>query len=534
MDLPSILESSSGEERWIKQVSKILEKEVMIDIDVPVSIFRAPAALSAFKPQAYVPRLVGLGPYHHFRSELYEMERCKLAAAGRLQKMFRSIKFEQLVDKLEELEQEVRACYHKYLDIEGHTLSWIMAIDGLFLIDFIYLFTNRKDETDLSSTTTAVLVDCGGKKLASDDILGDMLMLENQVPIFVLSKILSVHRLPESGEDILPSNLMRLCKALSPLKLKENVPLSEVLKRAHLLDLLHHLTVPKLEVEDECRSIYVENDESQNLKDDSQHVFAQLWSYFSGLNVGFVRKITKPIGMIISLPGKIASNAPVLSNLGSKHKEDINPEVDQVCEDKAKSTPMVEEINVPSVSQLCDIGFQFCPTSGGITSIKLDLKKKRIYLPVVTLDVHSEVIMRNLVAYEATALSECLVFTRYTELMKGIIDTAEDTRLLREKKIIVNHLKSDAEVADIFNGMSKSIRCTHVPYIDKFIENVNKNYHNTPKIRARDCMKKYVYRSWKLLTLIGAFFLMLLVGLQSFCSVYGCRGAFHSISGFNA
>ncbi|XP_052198802.1 putative UPF0481 protein At3g02645 [Diospyros lotus] len=528
MDLPSILESSSSEERWIEQVSKILEKEVMIDIDLPVSIFRAPAALSAFKPQAYMPRLVGLGPYHHFRSELYEMERCKLAAAGRLQKMFHGIKFEQLVYKLDELEQQVRACYHKYLDIEGHTLSWILAIDGLFLIDFIYLFTNRKEETDLCSTTTAVLVDCGGKKLASDEILGDILMLENQVPIFVLSKILSVHFLPD---DVLPSILMSLCKALSPLKFKENVPLSDVLKRAHLLDLLHHLTVPKLEVEDEYRSIYAENDESQNLKDDSQHVFAQLWSNFSGLNVGFVRKITKPIEMIISLPGKIASNAPVLSNLGSKHKEDINPEVDQVCEDNAKSTPMVGEINVPSVSELCDIGFQFCPTSGGITSIELDLKKKRIYLPVVTLDVHSEVIMRNLVAYEATALSKCLVFTRYTELMKGIIDTAEDTRLLREKKIIVNHLKSDAEVADIFNGMSKSIRCTHVPYIDKFIENVNKNYHNTPKVRARDCMKKNVYRSWKLLTLIGVFLLMLLVAFQTFCSVYRCSGVFYSISG---
>ena len=43
-------------------------------------------SLSVFKLQAYVPRLVALGPYHHFCSELYEMERYKLAIAGRLQK----------------------------------------------------------------------------------------------------------------------------------------------------------------------------------------------------------------------------------------------------------------------------------------------------------------------------------------------------------------------------------------------------------------------------------------------------------------
>ncbi|XP_052198674.1 putative UPF0481 protein At3g02645 [Diospyros lotus] len=532
MALPSLIfesSSSDSEERWIKQVSNILEKEVMIDIQVPVSIFRVPATLSAFKPQAYVPRLVALGPYHHFRSELYEMERYKLAAAGRLQKQFQSIKFQQLVDMLGELEQEVRACYHKYLDIEGHTLSWIMAIDGLFLIDFLYLFTSRK-ETDLSSAK-AHLVDSGGKKLASDAILGDVLMLENQVPFFVLSKVLSFHCLvPELTDTVLPSILMDFCKALSPLKLKEDVPLSEVLKRPHLLDLLHHLTVPKLEVAHEYCSIYGEDDCSLKFSDDSHHVFTHLWEFFSRLEVGFLEKIIKPIKMIISVPLKIVSRVPELSNLASKNKEDTKPE----GEDKKESTPMVEEIIIPSVSQLCDIGIKFCPTSRGITSIKFDRKKKIIYLPVITLDVHSEVIMRNLVAYEASVLSECLVFTRYTELMNGIIDTIEDAKLLREKNIIVHHLKSDGEVAQFFNGMSKCIRLTHVPYIDKVIEDVTKTYRDTPKVRVRECTKMYVYRSWKLLTLLGVLCLMLLVALQSFCSIYNCPRIFNTVSGTNA
>ena len=109
MALNSIFESSSSERRWINQISKMLEKEVRIEInDVPVSIFRVPTTLSSFKPEAYTPQLKGLGPYHRFRPELYEMERYKIAAASRVQNQFQSLEFKQLVDKLNEIEYKVR------------------------------------------------------------------------------------------------------------------------------------------------------------------------------------------------------------------------------------------------------------------------------------------------------------------------------------------------------------------------------------------------------------------------------------------
>ncbi|KAK9923035.1 hypothetical protein M0R45_031470 [Rubus argutus] len=50
------------------------------------------------------------------------------------------------------------------------------------------------------------------------------------------------------------------------------------------------------------------------------------------------------------------------------------------------------------------------------------------------LDGNTEVVLRNLVAYEASTVSGPLVLARYTELMNGIIDTKEDVKLLREKR----------------------------------------------------------------------------------------------------
>ncbi|KAI8021567.1 putative UPF0481 protein [Camellia lanceoleosa] len=366
-----------------------------------------------------------------------------------------------------ELEHKVRACYHKYLGIEAETLAWIMAIDGLFLLEFLHSFyIDMKENMSSSTSTTAHLMDSAGRKLAHNGILGDIMMLENQIPIFLLSKILSIQcSLPDVEDNLLPSMLVDFCKALSPLKLiMEDLPLSQVSEHAHLLDLLYHMTVPKIEGPHDPPS----NNTYGNMgsssfgtsssprldSSKSGQVFDKLWNLLTNLNVG----------------------------------------------------------------------------TGGIGTIKFDNKTMKFYLPVITLNVNSEVVMRNLVAYEASTTSESLVFARYTELMNGIIDTDEDAKLLREKKIIVNSLKSDADVAELFNGMSKAVRLTKVPHIDKAIEDVNIYFNNSQKIRMYRRMKNFVYGSWQILTIIAVILLMFLMAIQSFCSVYSCPRIFHTMS----
>ncbi|KAG5559528.1 hypothetical protein RHGRI_009153 [Rhododendron griersonianum] len=522
----SIFESSSVEQRWIVQISKILEKDVKVEID-PVSIFRVPATLSALKPKAYMPQVIGLGPYHHLRPELYDMERYKLAAASRLQQEFRSLDFKQLVSELSGLEHRVRACYHKYLDFEGETIAWIMAIDGLFLLDFLRCYNL------FPSITTAHLVDSSGRKLAHEAVLGDILMLENQIPIFVLSKILSMQCSShlEVAEDLFRPSirtiLMEFFRVLSPLKIRDDLILSdEVSEHAHMLDLLYHLIiVPKLlgPVE-RCNIRYGESEAEKNLSLDSSK-FSPVFVYLGSKlwNVGFISKITKPVKKLVSVSGKFISGIPE-GIIVSKSIEDIKPENEET------KTPKVEEIMIPSVSQLSYAGVQFCPTTGGIATIKFDQRTKKFYLPIISLNVNSEVIMRNLVAYEASIGSESLAFTRYIELMNGIVDTAEDAKLLRENKIIVNSLKSDADVALLFNGMSKCVRLTKVPFIDNTIEDVNKYYYNTRAVRVYRRMKNFVYGSWQLLTILAVALMMLLMGVQSFCSVYICPKLFNTLS----
>ncbi|XP_058215785.1 putative UPF0481 protein At3g02645 [Rhododendron vialii] len=522
----SIFESRSSERRWVNQISKIIDDEVKVDIiDIPVSIFRVPTTMSAFKPEAYTPQLIGLGPYHRFRPELYEMERYKVAAATRVRKEFRSLEFKQLVDMLSEVESSVRACYHKFLDIDGDTLAWIMAIDGLFLLDFLHSYVNKKDRLT-SCTTTALLADASGKSLARSEILSDIVMLENQIPIFVLSKILTIQTSrPDVRNNLLPSILTGFCQALSPLKLREDLPLiSRISDHSHLLDLLYHLIVPELPGPNGPgngeQGAAFNIDGKQNADSgNSNTIFVEFWNLFSKLTI--FSKFTKPIRVVIGLPWKYITGL-----LGiSKGNETSTPEGDE-----ENKTPKVEEIMIPSVSNLRDVGVEFFPTSGGITSIRFDKTTGKFYLPVITLNVNSEVVMRNLVAYEASIASESLVFARYTELMNGIVDTAADATLLREKKIIVNSLKSDAEVSELFNGMSKSVRLTNVSYIDKAIGDANSYFFSSKKVRVYTSMKKYVYGSWRFLTIVAVILIILMTALESFCSVYTCTNIYVSTS----
>ena len=169
----------------------------------------------------------------------------------------------------------------------------------------------------------------------------------------------------------------------------------------------------------------------------------------------------------------------------------------------------MEEIPIPSVTELYKSSVSFSATNGNILAISFDTNTTTLHLPSVSLDVNSKVILRNLVAYEASNASGPLVSTRYTELMNGIIDTEEDVKLLRRKGILLNRLKSDAEVANLWNGMSKSIKLTKVPHLNKVIEDVNNYYNNRLTVRFWKYTKLYVFSSWQFFTLLATIMLHL-------------------------
>ncbi|XP_019244550.1 PREDICTED: uncharacterized protein LOC109224425 [Nicotiana attenuata] len=193
--------------------------------------------------------------------------RYKVAAVKRTQNQLQNLKFQNLVEHLLKLESRIRACYHKYLNFSGETLAWMMAVDASFLLEFLHIYAVKEGKVliTVSSSRMSHLVDAAGRKSAHNAILRDLAMLENQIPLFVLRKILELQFSSlELADDMLMAMLVGLCKELSPFKMVEIFPEVKVRESAHLLDFLYQMIVPKLELgtseitedhdQDQCRN----------------------------------------------------------------------------------------------------------------------------------------------------------------------------------------------------------------------------------------------------------------------------------------
>ncbi|CAN6221917.1 unnamed protein product [Urochloa humidicola] len=574
------------EARWVVQIRHSLQEGLAGDDDdddtgIPVSVFNVPKQLRAHKPEAYTPQFIALGPYHHWRPELYEMERYKLAAARRAQKRLAAgLKLEGLVEQFKRLERKVRAHYHRYLDFSGETLAWMMLVDGAFLLEFLQIYAPAAviDGEDVAAgvgrdggakalrrlpSRMAHLVDFAGRKAAHNLILRDMLMLENQVPLFLLRRILEPQcGAPSAGGgsdagEILARMVAGLMRELCPFKMMESFPDVDVAKHAHLLEVLYYILLPKPADDDDSAADGANGDDGDyDIEEQAadggggeerrkpggaagcdyvKQLFLAVWGIVSGLTsttaAGPMRYVTKPVEFAIKAPWRMLAVVPGVGSFVSGADESTaNPSSSAGGAGYLTRPPLLEEIMIPSVTELANAGVKFVPTAGDLSTIAFDAKTATFSLPMVTMDSNTEVVLRNLVAYEAAAAAGPLVLARYTELMNGIIDTDEDVAVLRRRGVVLNRMKSDGETAKLWNGMARSVRLTKVAFVDRAVEEVNRYYNGRWRVKAKRFMRKYVFSSWQVLTFVAAILMLLLTTLQAFCSVYTCSRWFGAVT----
>lgn len=501
---------------WVDRISNIFRREVAIQIDhlPPVCVFEVPKALSSQKPEAYIPQLIALGPYHHLRPELYHMERYKLAAIKQICTPEQLFSFQHLViSRLKEIDPCTRACYNKFMDYDQDTLAWIVAIDGCFLLS---------------------LADSYKRSVFDNTIITrDILMVENQIPYLVLQEIgkclhlcLDSHDYDDDHHDHeLLNTFFDFCESQSPLKItvdRENYHK----KPHHLLDLMYHLIIdfvgrvptPRLEGPPGEVSVFVDfiNRSASTIDDvDDQDVIHKnvgaILDMVESMGNKRAQAILKPVKMISDIPWSSISGIFRTGTL--QHGEENNKNL------------LDEEIAIPSVSHLyryADVKCLPLACNEMINEIKFVETEAVLYLPVLNLNSSSECILRNLVAYEAATSKSSLEFSRYVNLMNGIVDTAEDVKLLKQNGVIFATL-TDEEIADLFNGMKRFyVRTNQKSNIEVAIKKVNDYYDKKLMVRIIRKAKKNLYASWKCLALFSTVLLFLVLGIQSFCSVYTC------------
>ncbi|XP_075646753.1 UPF0481 protein At3g47200-like [Castanea sativa] len=138
-------------------------------------IYRVPKNLRQINKEAYSPKLISIGPFHHGKEEVRDTEKLKVRYLKEF--CYRTGKCQKEIARvIEENEVKIRRCYEEIFDISSEDFVKMVLLDSTFIIE---LFLRANDEKD--SMSSKPLLDC--------HIQADLILLENQLPFFILEEL---------------------------------------------------------------------------------------------------------------------------------------------------------------------------------------------------------------------------------------------------------------------------------------------------------------------------------------------------------
>ncbi|EEF50157.1 UPF0481 protein At3g47200 [Ricinus communis] len=204
---------------WVIEVNEKLES---IDNYVEAerwkqrSIYKVPACVTDLNKKAYRPQAVSFGPYHHGEDHLKPMEEHKHRAL--LHFLKRSNKPIQLfVDSLSEVVQLLKDSYDpldSYWQQDTSRFLQLMILDGCFLLEILRIATDQS--LDDYAPNDPVFSN-HGKLYIMPYIMRDMLMLQNQLPMLVLDKLVAVESGKEKDEEFVNKLILKFCFPDAPV-----------------------------------------------------------------------------------------------------------------------------------------------------------------------------------------------------------------------------------------------------------------------------------------------------------------------------
>ncbi|KAJ0973483.1 hypothetical protein J5N97_021442 [Dioscorea zingiberensis] len=163
------------------------------------SIYRVPACIKDLNPKAYKPQIISLGPYHHDDPQLLPMEDHKQRALLHfLKRANKSI--DEFLEAMDEVEPLLLASYQgldeKWNDKE--LFLQLMIVDGCFMLEVLRVATGHVGADYVANDP---IFSNHGMLYTVPYIKRDMLMLENQLPLLVLQKLVTIETGTVVDED---------------------------------------------------------------------------------------------------------------------------------------------------------------------------------------------------------------------------------------------------------------------------------------------------------------------------------------------
>ncbi|KAK4276015.1 hypothetical protein QN277_019016 [Acacia crassicarpa] len=234
-----------GTDEWVVQMNEKLKSHESYSMEIEKwkkrCIYAVPSSVSDLNKRAYNPQTVSFGPYHHMKKQVVAMEEHKHRALFHFMRRCRK-PLEVLIETMAEVKEDLKDCY-KPLDDQwennDHSFLKMLIIDGCFMLEMMR-FADCEENNGGDYAENDPIFSCHGRLYIIPYIKRDMLMLENQIPMMVLEKLIEFEG--NQNQDI-PQLLNKLilkffCRFSTDLILKSKKNF------LHILDLYRKSLLP--------------------------------------------------------------------------------------------------------------------------------------------------------------------------------------------------------------------------------------------------------------------------------------------------
>lgn len=203
------------------------------------SIGRVPKRQHNVKEEAFKPKVVSIGPLHHGREDLKPMEEHKKRYLNNFIHQT-NVSLGSYIEVVKQKEVRLRDCYAETIQFNIDEFVKIILVDVSFIIEVILKlnFPHLIYEIDHIFKKPWLLT----------DLVPDMLLLENQVPFFILEDLFNHGNVPVPSQDGERPSLIKLSpqlfKSADLEGAEDNLEKINSSKVEHLLDLLRLFYMP--------------------------------------------------------------------------------------------------------------------------------------------------------------------------------------------------------------------------------------------------------------------------------------------------
>ncbi|KAJ7944460.1 hypothetical protein O6P43_033853 [Quillaja saponaria] len=453
-------ETNSPDFEWVISIKEKLEQARQDDVAcswAKLSIYRVPHYLREGDDKAIVPQIVSLGPYHHGRRRLRQMERHKWRSLDHvLKRANHSTKL--YIDSMKEIEERARSCYEGPISLSSNEFVEMLILDGCFVLELFRGATQGFKQLGYPRNDPIFAM-----RGSMHSIQRDMIMLENQLPLFVLDRLLGLQLGDPEQKGLVAKLVLQFFDPLMPT----DEPLTNSDRTKLESSLGWKTTFDPLSDQGglHCLDVF----RRSLLRTGSQptpKVWIKRWSH--------------------------------ANRVADKRRQQL----------------------IHCVTELRDAGIKFKKRK---TDRFWDIKFKNGSLQMPRLLIHdgTKSLFLNLIAFEQCHLDCGNDITSFVIFMDNLINSPSDVGYLHYCGIIEHWLGSDAEVADLFNRLCQEVVFDiNDSYLSQLSEDVNRYYNHRWNTWRASLKHNYFSNPWAIVSLIAAVVLLLLTFAQTFYSAY--------------